>query len=97
MIIFQKVMENNKVNFKKKLIKNFDIKINKIYYHSNKKNIVISFENGYIQIFYIKKVNEEYNIIESNSINILNNKITSMIFYNNYCIINGYICKTCCY
>ena len=76
MIIFQKVMENNKVNFIKKLIKNFDIKINKIYYHSNKKNIVISFENGYIQIFYIKKVNEEYNIIESNSINILNNKIT---------------------
>ncbi len=91
MIIFQKVMENNKVNFIKKLIKNFDIKINKIYYHSNKKNIVISFENGYIQIFYIKKVNEEYNIIESNSINILNNKITSMIFYNNYCIINNII------
>ena len=31
MIIFQKVMENNKVNFIKKLIKNFDIKIlNKI-------------------------------------------------------------------
>ena len=91
MIIFQKVMENNKVNFIKKLIKNFDIKINKIYYHSNKKNIIISFENGYIQIFYIKKVNEEYNIIESNSINILNNKITSMIFYNNYCIINNII------